>query len=364
MTSYAERQQRLQALLKNNDAVALVPGANLTYFTGLDYELSKRPLIALFTARGLFMVMPELEVPRIVARDDLEAQLFTWSDKDGYMGAVRAASEALNLRYVAVDGLTMRVFEWQAFVETAGTREVKMQDVRSDLLYIRAQKTADEIAAMREAIRVSEAALEQVMAWVQPGMTERQIAKRLDEEMEAFGGQGLAFETHVLIGENSAKPHGITGNRVLHENEFLLIDYGAKVQGYPADITRTFVIGTPTEQMQKIHDVVRRANEAAQAIARPGVSCGEVDKAARDVIVQAGYGEYFIHRTGHGLGLEIHELPQIAEGVEAQLAPGMVFTIEPGIYLPGIGGVRIEDNVHITDSGIEVLTSYPRGIKP
>jgi Xaa-Pro dipeptidase len=178
--------------------------------------------------------------------------------------------------------------------------------------------------------------------------------------MTTLGADGMAFAPLVLTGENSANPHGSTGARPLANGEFLLIDFGAQVNGYPADITRTVCAGSPSEEMRAIHSAVKAANQAAQEIAAPGVTCSEVDAAARTVIEQAGYGEYFTHRTGHGLGLDVHELPQIAAGNDTPLAPGMVFTVEPGIYLEGVGGVRIEDNLLITDTGAESLTSFSR----
>ncbi|MEQ9029432.1 MAG: M24 family metallopeptidase, partial [Aggregatilineales bacterium] len=258
---------------------------------------------------------------------------------------------------IGVDGQTMRVFEYHAF-EQAGIG--KISNVGKQLLDIRAIKTSTEVEAMRKAIQMSERALERLVAWVEPGMTEMAIGTELSRLMVLEGSVGEAFSPLIQTGPNSALPHGFMTERKLQEGEFLLIDFGGKFEGYPADITRTFCLGTPTAEMQKIYDAVLAANRAAIAIAAPGVSCGDVDKAARDEIVAAGYGEYFIHRTGHGLGLEGHELPQIAGGVSDTLQPGMVFTVEPGIYVPGLGGVRIEDDVAVTETGVDVLTRYPR----
>jgi Xaa-Pro dipeptidase len=252
----------------------------------------------------------------------------------------------------------MRVFEHLA-LQTAGAVGA-VTDVGQALLKIRAIKTPDEIEAMRQAIHLSETALQNVIDWVKPGMTEQEIAQHLTDELSAAGSGGHAFDPLVLVGERSALPHGFPGQRALGRDEFLLIDYGGTFNGYPADITRTFCLGTPTAEMQKIYDIVLRANEAAKKIAGPGVTCGAVDQAARNVITEAGYGPHFFHRTGHGLGLDVHELPQIAPGNDMILESGMVFTIEPGIYLPELGGVRIEDNVVVTESGIDVLTTYPR----
>lgn len=359
--NYAQRQEKLRQIA-GLDAVLIVPGANMRYFTGLDYFLSERPIIALFTPDGaLSFIVPQLEVPQLNARPDLEVRAFGWTDTEGYRGAFRQAIEELGLRgkTLGVDGFTMRVSEWLAFLDVDPSLRVK--PVERDIIKIRAIKTPEEINLMRQANRLSEAALDNLLRWVQPGMTERQIAARLSDELGAQSCTGLAFESLVQTGPNSALPHGSTTDRVLQRDEFLLIDFGGSLEGYPADITRTFCLGTPTAEMQRIYDTVLAANEAGKAAAGPGVTMGAVDKAARDVIEAAGYGEYFIHRTGHGLGLDTHEpIPQIAAGVEDRLEPGMVFTVEPGIYIPGLGGVRIEDNIAITDSGAEVLTVYPR----
>lgn len=353
---------RIEKLLEkaNADVVAIVPGPNMVYFTGLHYHLSERPIIAFAHKGGLSFIVPQLEVTKLKKRPDLEAQEFSWSDSDGYEGAFKTAVDALSLDgkvTLGVDGMTMRVFEWLG-LSYAGASMSSAVDVGQDLLNIRAYKTADEIALMREAIQLSEEALKRTIDWAEAGMTEQQIAQKLTDEMNALGTEGFAFGSLVLTGENSALPHGSTGARQLGKDEFLLIDFGGKKQEYPADITRTFCLGEPSEQMREIYDAVLQANLAAQAIAKPGVTCHEVDKAARDVIKEAGYGEYFTHRLGHGLGLSGHELPNIAENNHVELEVGMVFTIEPGIYLPEVGGVRIEDNVVVTEDGIDCLTTY------
>ena len=362
---YLARQARLRAI-NGVDAVVIVPGANMRYFTGLDLHLSERPILALFTPDGnLSMILPELEVPQLQARPDLEARVFSWTDEAGYMGAFAEAVSALGLEggTLGVDGFTMRVSEWLALQRVDDSLKVKA--VERELVNIRARKMPDEIALMRRAIHLSEKALANLLGWVQPGMTERQIAARLSEELSILGSEGNAFGPLVQTGANSALPHGSTSDRALGAGEFLLIDYGGLVGGYPADITRTFCLGTPTDEMRRMYAVVLEANQAATAAAGPGVAMSAVDKAAREVIDAAGYGQYFIHRTGHGLGLDVHEpIPQIAAGVDDLLEPGMAFTIEPGIYVPGVGGVRIEDNVVVTETGVDVLTSFPRSLQP
>lgn len=360
---YKARQNRLREIA-GVEAIAVVPGANMIYFTGLHFHLSERPIIGLFTPDGnLSMIIPELEVPKLHERPDLEVRAFPWNDADGFMPAFEQAVRELGLSdsTLGVDGLTMRVTEMLAFQSVDSS--LKVSAIEREIIKIRAIKMPDEIEAIRQAIQISEEALARLMTYVQPGMSEIEIAKKLTEEMVAGGIQGEAFTPLVQTGPNSALPHGMLTDRRLGADEYLLIDYGGRMHEYPADITRTFCLGTPTAEMRKIYDVVLAANQAAIAASGPGVPMGAVDKAARDIITAAGYGQYFIHRTGHGLGLEGHELiPQIAAGVEDLLEPGMAFTIEPGIYIPGLGGVRVEDNVVITETGVDVLTTYPRSL--
>jgi len=364
MNLYQQRWDKLFARLDGVDVVALIPGANLRYFIGLDYHRSERPILAFISRAGqVRFILPLLEVAKRQQHPDsaiAEAESFVWSDVDGYAEAFRQAVQALGGARLGVDGMSMRVFEWLALGQ-AGQDMGGVQDVGQALLGVRAIKDADEIEAMRRANQRSEEALRRFLAWARPGMSEQDMAAQLSRELQAAGCSGDSFAPIVLTGPQSALPHGNPGPRTLGQDEFLLVDYGGVVDGYPADITRTFCLGTPSADMLRLHEIVQQANEAARRIAAPGVTCGQVDKAARDVIEAAGYGDYFTHRTGHGLGLEGHELPQIAANVDVPLEVGMVFTIEPGIYLPGVGGVRIEDDMVVTATGCESLTSFPRG---
>lgn len=359
---YNARLSRLRALLRDGViAIALVPGANMRYFTGLSFHLMQRPTIALITADAFAMIIPQLEMAKLEERPDLHARAFIWSDSEGYQGAFQAAVDGLGLRggTLGVDGMTMRVTEWLTFQQIDPTMGVRA--VERGLIAIRAVKSPEEIDAMRRAVAVSERALARLLPEIKAGVTEREIASRLSVLMKEEGGHGESFSPAVQFGANSALPHGSVGDRRLERGQLIIIDFGALVDGYPADITRTFCLGEASADIQRIFDTVLSANRAAVAAARPGVPMGDVDKAARDLIAAAGYGAYFIHRTGHGLGLDIHEpIPQIAAGVTDILQPGMAFTIEPGIYLPGVGGARIEDDVVVTADGVEVLTQFPR----
>ena len=357
---------RLDALLAASkaDVVAFVPGENMVYFTGLHFHLSERPILCLYSQQGLSFIIPELEMAKLDAKAELEPRPFLWRDDTGPEAAFQAAVQALlpSGKTCALDGQTIRYFEWEG-LQRAGLRAENTRDIGTLFLQQRARKAPEEIACLRRAIAISEAALQATMAWARPGHSERQIASRLRAEMLERGAHGIAFLL-VLTGEKSGLPHGNTGDRIWGEGEFLLIDFGATYEGYPADITRTFCVGKATTQMQSMFDAVAAANAAARAAAAPGMTCAQLDHVARRVINNAGLGDYFIHRLGHGLGLSIHELPNIVAGNKQALQPGMVFTIEPGVYLPGVGGIRIEDNVALTDDGADVLTTYPRGLQP
>jgi Xaa-Pro dipeptidase len=217
-----------------------------------------------------------------------------------------------------------------------------------------------EVAAMERAVAVAEQALEALLPRIALGMSEKQIAALLTQELLARGGESIAFGPIVSAGPNGASPHAVPTDRPIQQGDLLVIDWGVYVDGYPSDITRTFAVGEIDPELQRIHEIVREANAQGKLAARPGVTGEEVDRAARAVIEAAGYGEYFFHRTGHGLGLEIHEEPNMVQGNTTPLEPGNVFTIEPGIYLAGRGGVRIEDNVLVTSDGRRSLTTFPR----
>ena len=222
---------------------------------------------------------------------------------------------------------------------------------------MRLRKDVGEVEATRIAIDVAEEAFNRLRKWIQPGQTERQLAARLEYEMQMLGAQGPSFPTIVAVGANSSLPHYEPGDGVVTENDPILIDWGAQVNWYASDLTRMIWPGKTPPKTAKINRVVREAHDLAIAAVRPGITAHELDKVARDCITKAGYGEQFGHALGHGMGLDVHEAPRIGQGTQTVIEPGMVFTIEPGIYLPGVGGVRIEDDVLVTEQGCEVLTS-------
>lgn len=244
--------------------------------------------------------------------------------------------------------------EYQALRRsTRGVKWVPTSDVVED---IRVIKDTDELARMKKAIAIADAACDHIRDWIQPGMTEKQVAWELETHMRNHGADGIAFSFIVGGGPNGAKPHAVPQDRPIREGEPIVLDMGARVDGYNSDLTRTICIGEPDAKLQEIYGVVLRAQETAEKGARAGMQGQEIDAIARKVITDAGYGDYFGHGLGHGVGLAIHEKPGAGRLSQNVMQPGMVVTIEPGIYLPGWGGVRIEDIVVFTQHGIDVPT--------
>lgn len=356
------RLQKLYEIIEHAglDAVALNPGANLRYLTGIEFHLMERALIVFFVpGRNPVAVLPGLEQDRL-AESGLQAEMFPWSDDEGPHAALAAAAQSLNLgsKQLGVEELRMRLME-SALIEGL-MPGVRLVQAGESLTRLRLHKDAGELAALRQAIALSESALKTCIASICAGQTEREIANTLIMEQLKRGGGPHPFEPIVLSGPRAALPHGEPGERRIQSGEPLLFDFGTTVQGYASDITRTFCVGEPSARLSEVYSVVQAANAAGREAIRPGVPIEEVDRAARRVVEAAGFGPYFTHRTGHGLGLEPHEPPGIVAGNRALLEPGMVFTVEPGIYLPGEVGVRIEDNMVVTEDGHESLTTFPR----
>ncbi|MBL8880587.1 MAG: aminopeptidase P family protein [Phycisphaerales bacterium] len=227
---------------------------------------------------------------------------------------------------------------------------------------LRLTKDAGEIALIRRAIEVAEAAFKKVTASVRVGMKERDVAADLVYEMSRRGAQGPAFAPIVATGASASLPHYEAGDREIRADACLLIDWGARVDWYVSDLTRMVWPGSIPPRLREVHKIVREAHDRAIAVIKPGILAAQVDKAARDYITKSGYGANFNHSVGHGIGLNVHESPGLRRQSKESLRPGMVVTIEPGIYLPGVGGIRIEDDVLVTDSGHEVLSSLPTGL--
>ena len=360
----AARRDKLYSIMHGAglDVIALIPGANHRYLTGAEHYVLERPIVSFYSLdQEPVAVIPELEIS-LFQRHAEPPRIISYSDAEGCQSAFRAALNAIGSRgkTIGVDGLHMRFFEGEIIRQAAP--DATVVDASAPLAELRLIKDEVEIACLRRAIEISEAALQATLAEITVGMTEIEAAAILEGQIRELGGEGLSFGTILHAGGNSALPHSGPLAYRIQSGDPLIVDFGARYGGYCADITRTVFVGAASDEQREFYSVVQAANEAGRLAAKPGVTAESVDIAARQVIIDAGYGDLLRHRTGHGIGLQAHEAPYIVEGNTRVLAPGMVCTIEPGIYRIGEIGVRIEDNILITEDGSESLTSFPRAL--
>ena len=348
------------------DALVLVPGANFRRVFGKDFHQMERPLAVIVPRAGNpVAVVPHLEMGSF-RPIGFPGTVFDWRDEAGYMGAFLAAGEALpGLREgarIGVEGQRMRVFDLFALQKAFPAAE--FVDAHAEISTVRLHKTADELERMRHAIRLSEAALEATLLEIRVGMTETEVESILLRNLFSHGADGLAFAPIVAAGDNAAKPHAhARPDYRIKPGDALLFDFGGSYQGYSADITRTFFVKEVSDYDRAFYETVLAANEKGRTASRPGITASDLDDAVLKVLEQSQFAQFCRHKTGHGLGLDIHEAPQIMRGNRQVLEPGMVYTIEPGLYRDGEAGVRIEDNVVVTEDGIECLTSFPRDLR-
>ncbi len=346
------------------DWVALNPGPSLRYLTGLSFHLMERPVVVLVGSSGqVKVILPELEQQK-VAHLPFEAEIIPFGDDPAsWQGIYQQALSAISSQplRVGVEPTQLRFLELELLRKALPKAE--FVDGSAALAGLRMRKSEEELKAMRQAAIIAQNALLNTLEAVKPGQRELQISAELMVQLFRAGSEAeLPFSPIVSTGPNTANPHASPSNRILQEGEMLLIDWGASFEGVFSDITRSFFCGEPNDEMKQIANLVEKANAAARLGGRAGMPAGEVDRLARDIIKEGGFGEYFTHRTGHGLGMEAHEQPYIYQGNPLILVPGMVFTIEPGIYLPGKYGVRIEDDVVVEAGGLRSLTDLPRKV--
>ena len=337
------------------DAVLLSVGSDLPYFTGYRAMATERPTMLVVTPhRDPVLFIPTLEVPRVSPG---QFEVAPWGETDDPLSLI--ASAVGTPARVAIGDHTRA-----AFLVGLQARLSQVEWVSASVITkaLRMRKEDAEIAALR----VAAEAVDRVVARIPTvlrfsGETELAISRRIGAMTVEEGHRSAEFAI-VASGPNGASPHHEPGDRVVAEGDMVVIDFGGVLDGYFSDTTRTFVVGEPSNRQTEVHDVVLRASRAARDAVAPGVSCADVDRAARDVIDEAGFGEFFIHRTGHGIGLEVHEHPYIVEDNYLVLEPGMSFSVEPGIYLPGEFGVRIEDIVICDESGVDSLNRSDRSL--
>ena len=359
----SQRLERARQLMAENalDSIVVMAGTTLRYFTGISWWGGERMFALIFPAKGAaFYVCPAFEEGRAReqlrnAPDGANAEIRLWQEnespyeliarclKDRGMASGKVGIEE-TVRFVFADGIAKAAPQAvlaSATPVTAGCRMIK---------------SAHEIALMRLASQVTLAVYEAVYRSLHEGMTQNDVGNLISAAYDRIGFPG---DASIMVGQYSASPHGSRTPQVIREGSIIMIDDGCEVEGYQSDITRTFVLGKASDKMKSVFDIVHRAQSAALAAARPGVECGSIDDAARKVITESGYGpayKYFTHRLGHGLGMDGHEWPYLVLGNPTKLQAGMTTSNEPGIYIEGEFGIRLEDDMHITENGAELFT--------
>ncbi len=362
LPEYQARIERIKEVMREKgiDCLALSAGADLAYLTGyVGMPLERITLFVLGAYAPPTMIVPSLEVPRVFTEGGI-FQLRAWADHENMMtvcaNAIRAAAPPNPT--VAINN-TMRADHVLGLQhEMRFSRFVNADKVLRDLRVI---KSAAEVHLLKDAAAAIDSVVGQLgeLDWV--GRTEKDMATDISSRILTVGHENVEFVI-VGSGENGASPHHEPGDRTIARGDVVVVDIGGSKDGYCSDTTRCVAIGTPSDQVQQAYAALRSAQEAAVAAVRPGVTCSEIDAVARGALNESGYGKHFIHRTGHGIGLEVHEEPYLVAGNDEALVAGMCFSVEPGIYVDGQFGLRLEDIVAVTETGVESLNTTPHDL--
>jgi len=351
MNNIADIQAKLRE--KELDAVLIYDGRNQRYATGFNFSDGA----VLVSAEKAWLITDSryIEAAEAAAPDCVTVQMF--DGKTSQLSLVRAALEEAGIKKLGCEENRLSYAHYMSLEKELGMSLLPAQSIFSEL---RRSKKAHEIESMKKAQRISEKALEEVLHIIKPGMTERQVAAELVYHMLRNGSEGNSFDPIVVSGAKTSLPHGEPEDKLICHGDFVTMDFGCIVDGYCSDMTRTVAVGQATEEMRNVYSVVLEAQLAGIAAARAGIPGREIDAAARNVIKNAGYGEYFGHSFGHSLGLNIHEEPNASPSCSELMPEGAVISAEPGIYLPGKFGVRIEDVLVLQRDGCQVITKAPK----
>ena len=359
-----EKLQRLLNDKKNElDAFALVPGPNFRYITGGQFFLMERPFVLIISkSHKPVAIVPVLEVSNFINLN-FDAEIIEWQDNDGFQSAFNKAFELLGNNFtLGIEGQLMRAFEMQAIMQAS--EGIKIKNAHKIISKIRLYKKKYEVENIRKAVDIAEQTLSDTINFVKEGRTEIEIKKYLMQKLLEFGANDIAFEPLVLAGSNSALCHGHSRDDYqIKKGDCILFDFGANVNGYNSDITRTFFLGSVNEENRNMYDVVYKANSVGRKVSKPGISMHDLDDNVMKILEASNFKQYIVHKTGHGLGMDVHEDPYVMRKNHELLEEGMVITIEPGLYKENHLGIRIEDDVLITNNSCESLTTFSRELK-
>lgn len=339
-----KRIEKLRKIIGEENAALISGRANIFYYSGFTSE----DAYLLITPDSAYIYTDS----RYTVQAKLQAENFELIESE--KGLKRLLDRAAGCSAIIMEDECVTVSMLKKLTEAAGG--IRLLGGSKHISLPRCVKDEEEIKKIAEAERLGDVAFSHILDYIKAGMTEREIALELEFFMRRYGASSLSFETIAASGERSAMPHGTASDRMLKSGDLFTLDFGCVLDGYCSDMTRTVCIGNPDERSREIYNVVLKAQETALSKIHAGMSCKDADKAARDVIAEAGYGSFFGHSLGHSVGVEIHELPRLSPKSEDVLECGNVVTVEPGIYIEGFGGVRIEDVVAVSESGVKNLT--------
>ncbi|AQU78963.1 peptidase M24 family protein [Planococcus faecalis] len=356
---------QLQDYLKQHsiDAAFITDPYNVFYVSGFKSNPHERLLgVMIFAEAEPFLICPKMEIPD-AKNAGWTGEIVGHEDTQNSMEILykTAKSRGIELKTMAIEKAHMTVNRSEAILSFFEPRTLVQLD--DQLNAMRVIKDDAELQILREAAALADYAIEVAAKTIKEGITEIEVMTEIELALKKRGVTHMSFDTTVLAGDKAASPHGKTGDRKLKNGDLVLFDLGVVHKGYCSDITRTLALGEPSEEQKAVYDIVYRSETAALEAVKPGVTAAELDQISRKVITDAGYGEYFTHRLGHGLGIDVHEFPSIHGENSIKMEKGMVFTLEPGIYIPGKIGVRIEDDVAVTADGYEVLTKFPKELQ-
>lgn len=352
---------KLISIMKDEglDAMFIAPSEDLEFLMGFSPHMDER-FQGLFITNDskLFYIVPQLNREEIKDALGEMGGVFDWGDGEGFLGVLSKTFEDYNLigKTIGVNGTARTV----NMLDIKGIVDVDFKNGKPILEELRIIKSEDEIDRLREAARMADKVFEELVKFIKPGIMERDISNKIEELFMEMGADGLSFSPIVASGPNSSKPHYNKDSRIIQEKDVIILDFGCKYKGLCSDMSRTVFVGDISDEEKRIYDIVYRANDEAEKFVKVGVAAQSVDEVARNIIKEEGHGEHFLNRVGHGIGYSVHEAPYIKGGNERKLQTGMAFSVEPGIYIPGKFGMRIEDIVAISKNGAEVLNKAPK----
>lgn len=330
--------------------------SNIFYYTNFSCDPHERLMALIIKNEKMYMLVPQMEYDRAIDEIKKDIEIVGYLDtEDGYAKLHNLTGD-IDTLLLEEEHLTVSRFN--RIINTFNVKNTKRID--EQIINQRKIKSEYELDCLRKAAYYADKAIQIGANNLREGISEIELKSIIESEIKKLGIKQMSFDTIVLFGKNASNPHGESGDTRLEKDDFVLMDLGVMYKGYASDETRTIAFGNPSEEAQKIYDIVKLANMSAIKAVRPGVSFSYIDKIARDIIENAGYGKYFTHRLGHGLGIDVHEYPDVSSKTDDLLEENMVFTIEPGIYKYGVAGVRIEDDVVVTSDGCEILTKYEK----